>query len=102
MDVLHFMPVHTLGMVEGFERKNTRFLHIYFSPMVFWDGNINACCSDRENTFSLGNCASIGISEAFNSPEMVKLRRSFRCGKLSPECVACGELIFGKMGKLFD
>jgi sulfatase maturation enzyme AslB (radical SAM superfamily) len=102
VDVIHFMPVHSLGMVKGFKKKNTRCLQIYFSPMISWDGSINACCSDRENTFPLGNCNSVGISEAFNGPEMVKLRRSFKCGELHPVCQACGEIVFGKMGKLFN
>jgi len=102
VDVIHFMPVHSLGMVKGFRKKNTRCLQIYFSPLVFWNGNINACCSDRENAFNLGNCADTGISAAFNNAEMVKLRRSFKCGDLSPKCLACGEIVFGKMGKLFD
>lgn len=102
MDILHFMPLHALGMVEGFQRKNTRCLQIYFSPMISWDGNINACCSDRENSFSLGNCSSVGISEAFNGPEMVRLRRTFKSGELNPVCQACGEIVFGKMGKLSE
>lgn len=59
VDVIHYMPVHSMGMIEGFERKNTRCLQIYFSPLIFWDGNINACCDDRENSFTLGNVNTV-------------------------------------------
>lgn len=101
-DMVHFAPLHSLGMVKDFKKTTSRCLQIYYSPMVMWNGNINACCSDRENSFNLGNCADTDLAAAFNGPAMKKLRRSFAAGGLDPKCQACGEIVFGNMGKLLE
>ncbi|MBI4801366.1 MAG: radical SAM protein [Elusimicrobia bacterium] len=101
-DMIHFAPLHSLGMLKDFRKTTSRCLQIYFSPMILWNGNINACCSDRENSFNLGNCADTDLAAAFNSEAMKKLRRSFAAGELDPKCRMCGEIVFGKMGKLLE
>lgn len=101
-DVIHFAPLHSLGMVKDFRKTTSRCLQIYYSPMILWNGNINACCSDRDDHFNLGNCADTDLAAAFNSPAMKKLRRSFAAGELDPKCAMCGEIVFGGMGKLLE
>jgi radical SAM protein with 4Fe4S-binding SPASM domain len=45
--------------------------------MINWDGNIMPCCNEFSKYVTVGNIANRGILEAWNSPEMEALRRSF-------------------------
>lgn len=97
LDYIWIRPVQTVGMPTEYRRTLPRCLQLFFAPVVFWDGTINACCSDHDNHFNVGQCKETTISEAFNSPLIVKLRRDIFSGTFVPPCDSCGEVLFGNM-----
>lgn len=60
---------------------------------VLWDGTVVPCCNDYDRKLSLGNIKEQSLSEIWNGPEMVALRKEFISNQVTnPLCRHCEKL----------
>lgn len=102
VDIIEFQKMVTLGR-QSVGNKNEQYIskmtcvHPCNRLTVDYDGNIYPCCSILyQSEYCLGNINDMMLYEAWHGKKIMKLRESFKTGKLFKHCNNCLLSIYGE------
>lgn len=86
---IHIKPITEKINLKRKAIPPKRCLSPWRSLNVTWQGEVYPCCLDTNCSFHLGNLNKMSLAKIWNGQPWLKLRRSFKNGKLSPLCRSC-------------
>ena len=76
-------------LTAGGKRVYRDCTRLFKTACITFDGDMVLCCTDYYRKMVLGNVREQSISEVWNSPGTVEIRKNFIRGILNPLCARC-------------
>ena len=73
------------------KRKRSICRRIFYSAVIDWNGNMTACCFDKDEDYVMGNVFEAGLEQVWRGQRFNKFRRDILQGKTPAMCGNCTE-----------